>query len=93
MTTEQTTSGTAGLAWFKSSYSGSNGGQCVEVAVAWHKSSHSGSNGGDCVEVAACPDVIHVRDSKDTAKPYFSASPEAWTIFITHTVRYSNTLS
>jgi hypothetical protein len=36
--------------WRKSSRSGSNGGQCVEVTV-WRKSSRSGSNGGECVEV------------------------------------------
>jgi Domain of unknown function (DUF397) len=36
--------------WRKSSRSGSNGGECVEV-TAWRKSSRSGSNGGQCVEV------------------------------------------
>jgi hypothetical protein len=36
--------------WRKSSRSGDNGGQCVEVTV-WRKSSRSGSNGGECVEV------------------------------------------
>jgi len=40
------------LAWFKSSYSGSEGDNCVEVALEWHKSSYSGSQGDDCVEVA-----------------------------------------
>ncbi|KOU21153.1 toxin-antitoxin system toxin subunit [Streptomyces sp. WM6372] len=40
------------LAWFKSSYSGGSGGECVEVALAWGKSSYSGGSGGDCVEVA-----------------------------------------
>ena len=30
------TSGTAELAWFKSSYSGSQGDDCVEVAIAEH---------------------------------------------------------
>ncbi|PJJ04647.1 uncharacterized protein DUF397 [Streptomyces sp. 2333.5] len=40
------------LAWFKSSYSGSEGGDCIEVAYEWHKSSHSGSAGGNCLEVA-----------------------------------------
>ncbi len=39
--------------WRKSSYSASNGGACIEVAVTWRKSSYSASNGGDCVEVAA----------------------------------------
>ncbi|MGW8551980.1 DUF397 domain-containing protein [Streptomyces tubercidicus] len=41
-----------GLSWFKSSYSGSEGGNCIEVAYEWHKSSHSASAGGNCVEVA-----------------------------------------
>ncbi|MFI9064497.1 DUF397 domain-containing protein [Streptomyces sp. NPDC053429] len=39
------------LVWFKSSYSGDEGGQCLEVAVAWRKSSYSGDEGGACVEV------------------------------------------
>ncbi|RLL70113.1 DUF397 domain-containing protein [Streptomyces sp. Z26] len=43
------------LDWFKSSYSGDEGGECVEVAVAapvWFKSSYSSNEGGACVEVA-----------------------------------------
>ncbi len=40
------------LDWFKSSYSGSQGDSCVEVALHWRKSSYSGSQGDDCVEVA-----------------------------------------
>ncbi|MEV4335188.1 DUF397 domain-containing protein [Streptomyces sp. NPDC049597] len=40
------------LKWFKSSYSGSEGGQCLEVAYDWRKSSYSGSEGGACLEVA-----------------------------------------
>ncbi|WP_371630189.1 DUF397 domain-containing protein [Streptomyces sp. NBC_00341] len=38
-------------AWFKSSYSGDEGGQCLEVAYEWRKSSYSGSEGGQCLEV------------------------------------------
>ncbi|MFE3383458.1 DUF397 domain-containing protein, partial [Streptomyces anulatus] len=38
------------LHWFKSSYSGSEGGNCVEVALTWSKSTYSGSQGGVCVE-------------------------------------------
>ncbi|WLQ34520.1 DUF397 domain-containing protein [Streptomyces castrisilvae] len=38
--------------WFKSSYSGDEGGQCLEVAYDWFKSSYSGSEGGACLEVA-----------------------------------------
>ncbi|MEU0838308.1 DUF397 domain-containing protein [Streptomyces sp. NPDC005962] len=41
------------LAWFKSSYSDTGGGNCVEVALSWRKSSYSNSEGGNCVEVAA----------------------------------------
>ncbi|MFI1561583.1 DUF397 domain-containing protein [Streptomyces sp. NPDC020490] len=33
MSTDQHTAETAGLDWFKSSYSGTSGGDCVEVAV------------------------------------------------------------
>jgi hypothetical protein len=40
--------------WRKSSYSGDQGGECVECAplgpLAWRKSSYSGDQGGDCVE-------------------------------------------
>lgn len=39
--------------WRKSSHSGSQGSECVEVAAAWRKSSHSGSQGSSCVEVAS----------------------------------------
>ena len=57
--------------WRKSSHSGSNGGNCVELAgLSWRKSSHSGSNGGDCVELAdAAGAVVAVRDSKDPDGP------------------------
>ncbi len=44
---------TNGMAWRKSSYSGSSGDNCVEVAPIWHKSSYSGTSGDNCVEVAA----------------------------------------
>ncbi|GAA2572659.1 DUF397 domain-containing protein [Actinomadura fulvescens] len=43
----------SGARWRKSSYSGDNGGHCVELALVWRKSSHSGDNGGNCVELAA----------------------------------------
>lgn len=38
--------------WFKSSYSGDEGGACLEVAYAWRKSSYSSDEGGQCLEVA-----------------------------------------
>ncbi|MCG0069683.1 DUF397 domain-containing protein, partial [Streptomyces tricolor] len=60
---------TAALAWFKSTYSSNEGGECLEVACSWRKSSYSGSEGGDCVEVATHPTAIHIRDSKIPAGP------------------------
>ncbi|MFG3498729.1 DUF397 domain-containing protein [Streptomyces sp. NPDC047928] len=70
------------LNWFKSSYSGDQGGNCVEVAFAWTKSSYSSDQQGDCVEVAVCPHTVHVRDSKDTARPALAVSPTAWSAFV-----------
>lgn len=72
---------TTALHWFKSTYSGSEGGNCVEVAYAWRKSSYSGSDGGECVEVAAHPTVIHVRDSKFPDGPTLALAPDTWTSF------------
>ncbi|MEE1768039.1 DUF397 domain-containing protein [Streptomyces sp. JV185] len=67
--------------WFKSSYSGSDGGECLEVAYEWRKSSHSGSEGGQCVEIAAHPAAIHIRDSKDPDGPVLTVAPTTWTAF------------
>jgi hypothetical protein len=52
------------LEWFKSSYSSSEGGACLEAALSWHKSSYSSSEGGQCLEVAVSPGAVHIRDSK-----------------------------
>ncbi|MFF9475847.1 DUF397 domain-containing protein [Streptomyces roseolus] len=70
------------LAWFKSSYSGAEGGDCVEVAFAWFKSSYSGGEGGQCVEVAAGAGTVYVRDSKDVARPALRVSHDAWAGFV-----------
>ncbi len=54
----------------------------LETAI-WHKSSYSGQ-GGDCVEVAAgFPNVLPVRDSKDTSGPNLAFDAQAWTSFMT----------
>ncbi|MBT2407120.1 MULTISPECIES: DUF397 domain-containing protein [unclassified Streptomyces] len=74
---------THALAWFKSSYSSDEGGNCLEVAYHWRKSSHSSDEGGDCVEVAAHPAAIHIRDSKVTEGPVLTMAPAAWTAFVT----------
>ncbi|MFF1793972.1 DUF397 domain-containing protein [Kitasatospora sp. NPDC058263] len=86
------------LAWFKSSYSSNEGGQCIEVAwrkssysgnegtecieVAWYKSSHSTNEGANCVEVASMPGTVHVRDSKDKSGPQLAFEPAAWQAFV-----------
>jgi hypothetical protein len=71
-----------GVSWHKSSYSGGNGGDCIEVAEVWRKSSYSGGNGGNCVEVAAAlPAAIAVRDSKDPDGPRLIFTPAAWAAF------------
>jgi hypothetical protein len=62
------------IRWRKSSYSASNGGNCVELAgLAWRKSTRSASNGGNCIELAdaagAVADAVAVRDSKDPDGP------------------------
>lgn len=72
------------LKWFKSSYSGSDGGECLEVAYAWRKSSYSSEQGGACVEVAAHPAAVHVRDSKNPDGPMLTLAPAAWAPFITY---------
>ncbi|WP_030346581.1 DUF397 domain-containing protein [Streptomyces sp. NRRL S-1022] len=73
---------TAALAWFKSSYSGSEGGDCLELAYTWRKSSHSGSEGGNCLEVATTASTIHIRDSKTPAGPTLTLSPVTWSEFL-----------
>ncbi|MCZ1002968.1 DUF397 domain-containing protein [Streptomyces mirabilis] len=78
---------TTELAWFKSTYSGSEGDDCVEVALSWRKSTYSSGSQGDCVEVATCPTTIHIRDSKHTPGPQLALSPTTWTEFVEFAVR------
>ncbi|WP_433341132.1 DUF397 domain-containing protein [Streptomyces sp. CA-253872] len=80
------------MSWKRSSYSGDNGGNCVEVAAWWQKSSHSGNNGGDCVEVGSVPASPHipVRDSKRAAEhaaPVLRLTRTAFTDFLAATTR------
>ncbi|GAA2468783.1 DUF397 domain-containing protein [Streptomyces mauvecolor] len=69
------------LAWFKSSYSDGEGGQCIEVACHWRKSSHSSGGGGECIEIAAHPTTIHIRDSKNPQGPQLAVAPASWAAF------------
>ncbi|MEU3370835.1 DUF397 domain-containing protein [Streptomyces sp. NPDC006711] len=73
------------LTWFKSSYSGDEGGACLEMACVWRKSSYSGSDAGECVEVATHPSAIHIRDSKNPEGPTLTLNPTAWQGFL-HTL-------
>ncbi|MFC9153525.1 DUF397 domain-containing protein [Streptomyces bauhiniae] len=71
------------LTWFRSSHSGTEGGDCVEVSLNWIRSSYSNTEGGQCVEVATCPDTVHVRDSKAPTGPTLHLTPTAWANFLT----------
>jgi len=57
-------------AWRKSSYSGGNGGQCVEVATV---NSRQSEPTGLCA----------VRDSKNPNGPVLAFSPGKWRLFTT----------
>ncbi|CAL9300782.1 DUF397 domain-containing protein [Streptomyces sp. SudanB182_2057] len=74
---------TEALQWYKSTYSSSEGGQCLEVALTWRKSSYSGSEGGECLEVAVSPGTVHIRDSKEAPSQdrTLRISPSAWDTF------------
>ncbi|WNM34828.1 DUF397 domain-containing protein [Streptomyces sp. Li-HN-5-11] len=77
----------AGARWRKSSYSGDQGGSCVECAplgfLAWRKSTYSSDQGGNCVEVAELPGAtVAVRDSKTPAGPTLALGPAAFTEFL-----------
>lgn len=77
---------TTDLAWFKSSYSSSGDGDCVEVGLSWRKSSYSGGSGDDCIEIATSPTTIHIRDSKDKAGPQLAVPTDAWAAFVGYAV-------
>ncbi|WP_030562255.1 DUF397 domain-containing protein [Streptomyces aureocirculatus] len=75
----------AELSWFKSSYSDSSGGACLEVAYTWRKSSHSNDSFNACVEVAACPHSIRIRDSKlGSRSPQLGLPAHAWAHFVAY---------
>ncbi|MFF9015901.1 DUF397 domain-containing protein [Streptomyces sp. NPDC014870] len=71
-------------AWRKSSYSGGDSGECLEVSDTWRKSSYSGGESGACLEVndAARPDHVPVRDSKNPTGPALLFPALAWTAFV-----------
>jgi hypothetical protein len=69
------------VTWRKSTHSGGNGGECIEVGV-WRKATHSGDNGGGCVEVARTGEtLVAVRDSKNPSGPKLLISSSMWQVF------------
>lgn len=77
----------ANIEWRKSTRSGGNGGECVEVGAQWRKSSRSNQAGGECVEVATGTRVVGVRDSKDRDGGTLVVGPAAFAAF-TDAVKY-----
>lgn len=77
------TSELSGAIWRKSSYSGGNEGECVEVAPVWRKSSYSGSDEGSCVEVTRTDRLVAVRDSKNPAGSVLAFAPAEWHALLT----------
>ncbi|MGJ5754917.1 uncharacterized protein DUF397 [Streptomyces puniciscabiei] len=79
------------VTWRKSSYSNSDGGNCVEVsddllrAADWRKSSYSNQDGGNCLEVAVnapAQGLVPVRDSKDVTRGPLLIGAGAWGAFV-----------
>lgn len=54
--------------------------------LTWVKSTYSSGEGGQCVEVATCSQAVHVRDSKDIARPGLAVGPDAWAVFVGYAV-------
>ncbi|MEV0526190.1 DUF397 domain-containing protein [Streptomyces sp. NPDC050439] len=76
------------LIWFKRSYSGGSGDDCVEVALAWRKCTYSSGGSGDCVEVATSPaTTIHIRDSKNPEGPQLALHSNPGRRFLTYATR------
>ncbi|MER6789332.1 DUF397 domain-containing protein [Streptomyces sp. NPDC000658] len=51
------------------------------------KSSHSGGNATECVEAAFVPAGVLVRDSKVACGPHLSVSADAWSWFVSASLR------
>ena len=57
--------------WRKSSFSGGENNDCVELGIQWRKSSFSGGENSDCVELVGTLDAL--RDSKNPHGPVLRA--------------------
>ncbi|SEE12438.1 protein of unknown function [Streptomyces sp. 3213] len=77
------------VTWRKSSYSNTDGGNCIEVsddflsAADWRTSSYSNTDGGECVEFAPnLPTLVPVRDSKNPTHGTLLFGVDAWAEFV-----------
>jgi len=77
------------ISWRKSSYSNSDGGECLEVSddllntADWRKSSYSNSDGGQCLEFAPnLPSLVPVRDSKNPSRGALLFTTTSWNTFV-----------
>ncbi len=69
--------------WRKSSYSGGESGECLEITEVWRKSTYSGGSSGECLEFSdSCAACVPVRDSKNPTGPAVVFGPEAWGAFV-----------
>ncbi|MYV93658.1 DUF397 domain-containing protein [Streptomyces sp. SID1034] len=69
--------------WRKSSYSGGDSGECLEVTDVWRKSTYSGGTSGECLEFSdSCSACVPVRDSKNPTGPAVVFGPTAWAEFV-----------
>ncbi|MBQ0984890.1 DUF397 domain-containing protein [Streptomyces sp. F63] len=67
--------------WFKSSYSGDEGGDCLEVAYSGGRSMLTPAQDNACSEGATGPSAVHIRDSKHRSGPTLTIAPTAWAAF------------
>jgi hypothetical protein len=71
----------AGLTWYKSSYSGNEGGACVEIAVGSVRRREVHER-RPAVRVHGEVRPVHVRDSKDVHRPHLSVNADGWAAFV-----------
>ncbi|MFE1802623.1 DUF397 domain-containing protein [Streptomyces sp. NPDC059517] len=62
------------LKWFKSSYSGSQGGECLEIAIP---------------QTTSLPTIL-IRDSKTPNAPTLTIAPATWSAFLPYAATYGS---
>ena len=69
-----------GKAWRKSSYSGTDAGNCVEVGHFCRKSTYGDTSGECCTEVGRASAVL-IRDTTDREGPALAFPATTWRAF------------